>query len=259
MIRKKVAWVATNTSVRKMSLKNLLKPYKCIDSESCRIILPVMLSKENFQNAQAELFAVKSPRIRISELEKKENQKLHRTFVLGDKFHSLCKGEARHGGDLNKGKRKIKRPLVPGKLHHLVMRSEKAVGQYNFLRANNRVVVDKIVKKQSLHFGIRIAKFANVGNHLHIALRFKNRASFQGFLISLSGMLARAITHARKGRPFGKFWDALAFTRVLESKMEEFFLREYIQANIIEAQHGPAMRREFQLLQRKRWGRKFRD
>lgn len=216
-----------------------------------------MSNKDFFQKSQTEIFAMTTQNINVKPSADKLVNGSQSKFSVTDKFHSLCSGETRHGGDLNKGKRKVKRPLVPGKLHHLVMRSTKAVGQYNFLRANNRVIVDKIVKKQSQRFGIRIAKFSNVGNHLHLALRFKNRASFQGFLISLSGMLARAITRARKGRPFGKFWDELAFTRVLASKIEEFFLREYIQANIVEAQHGSQMRREFQLLQRKRWGRKM--
>ena len=148
-----------------------------------------------------------------------------------------------HGGDLAKGKRKTKRPLDTKKPLHLVMRSSKATGALSLLK--NKSIVDKIIQKQARKFGVRIAAFANVGNHCHLLLRFSNRKAFQAFLVSVTALIARAITQACKGKPFGKFWDALAFSRVLTSKRELTVCHKYIAANVIEAQFGTKARQEF--------------
>jgi hypothetical protein len=65
-----------------------------------------------------------------------------------------------------------------------------------------------------------------MGNHLHLKIRFKNTENVGKFLKSFSATLARAITGARRGKKFGKFWDGLVFTRVIKSKFEELGYRE---------------------------------
>lgn len=73
-------------------------------------------------------------------------------------------------------------------------------------------MIHHLVKKQSQRFQVRIESFAIVTNHLQIRLRVHKRENFQNFLRSLSAMLARQITGACRGKPFGKFWDGLALT-----------------------------------------------
>ncbi len=164
----------------------------------------------------------------------------------------LGKKKLTHGGEVSRGKRKTRRPLDTKRPLHLVMRAEKARGQLSLLTAQNKILVEKIIRKQSAKFGIRIAAFANVGNHLHLMLRFSRRKALQAFLVSLTALIARAVTRARKGHPFGKFWDALAFTRVLTSRREISILKKYIQANVIEAARGRDAREGF-LFQRNAW------
>ena len=53
------------------------------------------------------------------------------------------------------------------------------------------------------------------------------------------------MTGARKGRPFGKFWDALAFTRVLKSRRDFLHVDRYIEGNQIEADFGRMERELF--------------
>lgn len=150
---------------------------------------------------------------------------------------------AAHGGSLAHGRRKEKRPLSYKCPIHLVLRSEKARGSWSLLRHGRRV--DALLKMQARRHHVRILHYVNVGNHLHIKLRVFSRASFGAFLKSFSAMLARAVTGARKGMRKGSFWDALAYTRVLYSRIEEKILHRYFRANAIEARHGRAVREIF--------------
>ncbi|MGZ3724043.1 MAG: hypothetical protein ACXVA9_13965, partial [Bdellovibrionales bacterium] len=83
-----------------------------------------------------------------------------------------------------------------------------------------------------------IADLANVGSHIHLKIRITSRAGFQKFLKSVTALIARKVTGARKGKPFGKFWQGLAFTRVLKSYTEELNLKGYFSANRAEAALG---------------------
>lgn len=84
--------------------------------------------------------------------------------------------------------------------------------------------------------GVRVYKFANVGNHLHLLIRFGNRIAFQRFLRTLSGLVARKVTGARKGNPVGKFWDKLAFSRIVRFGKDFMGVCDYIELNEMEAQ-----------------------
>jgi len=89
------------------------------------------------------------------------------------------------------------------------------------------------------------ADYANVGNHLHLKIKISSRLNFQKFLKSLTTQIARRVTGARRGKPFGKFWQGLAFTRILYSSREELILRGYIAANREEATKGKRARQDF--------------
>ena len=164
-----------------------------------------------------------------------------------------------HGGETAKGRRKTRRPLDSRKSLHLVIRSSKATGELNLLRPRNRKIVDEVVKKQSARFGIRIERFANVGNHCHFMLRFRGREYFPNFLRTVTTLISRKVTGARKGGAFGRFWDALAFSRVVTSKYAEQVLRSFIQGNIVEAKYGAMIRSEYLLLEARKRRRRWRD
>jgi REP element-mobilizing transposase RayT len=150
-----------------------------------------------------------------------------------------------HGGASLKGRRKLERPLSAKKWIHLTMKSDKAKGQYSFLSAKNQILVEQILKAKAKKFGVKIADFANVGNHLHLKIKIQNRHTFQQFLKSVTTLIARKITNARRGHKFGRFWQGLAYTRILKSSLEELNLKGYFQANRVEAQKGQQKREEF--------------
>lgn len=154
-------------------------------------------------------------------------------------------GRTTHGGTNTKGRRKEFRPLSSQKTIHLVLKSDKAKGHYSFLTAKNKPMIEKILKEKAQKFGVKLAEHANVGNHLHIKLRIQSRTGFQKFLKSITCLIARKVTGAKKGQKFGPFWQGLAFTRVLTSAFEELQLRGYIEANHEQAKQGYQQRQKF--------------
>jgi hypothetical protein len=66
---------------------------------------------------------------------------------------------------------------------------------------------------------------------------------FANFLRSITCLLARAITGARKGHPLKKrFFDVLAWSRVLLTWTEEKILDRYFNDNALEAEMGKETR-----------------
>lgn len=149
-----------------------------------------------------------------------------------------------HGGTKFKKRRKVKRPLIPGAVTHVVLKSSKARGTLCFLR--NKRLVSALLKERARKFFVEILDVVNMGNHLHIKVRFRNVESFQNFLRTFTALLARRLTGARRGVKFGgKFWDGLAYTRVLRTKLEELGLNGYFDANRTQRDKGYSARVEY--------------
>ena len=120
------------------------------------------------------------------------------------------------------------------------MRSSKARGRYNF--RNHQLAVKRIVERAAARSNIKLHKFANVGNHLHLLISFRSREACQRFLREVAGLIARAVTGARKGRAFGKFWDALAHSRVVTGLRDLRNVMDYVFVNRIEGNFGKSAR-----------------
>ena len=141
-----------------------------------------------------------------------------------------------YGGKHIQGKRKTFRPIDPKRPMHLVIRATQARGKWSLLHPANERLVKSAIKKFSEENQVRIYQYANVGNHIHFLLQPKTRKGFQKFLRKLTGMIAMAITGAKKGRKLAqRFWDLLAFTRVVD--LGKGFRRgeKYIIKNLFEA------------------------
>jgi len=161
-------------------------------------------------------------------------------------------GRTTHGGEESKGRRKEYRPLAENKWHHLTLKSEIAKGPWSFLTPKNQAIIRDILKEKSKKWGVKVAEVANVGNHLHIKLKFKYRKGFQNFLRAITSLIARKITNAKKGNKLkasknkqNKFWQGLAFTRVLKTSLEVLQLKGYFQANRVQAKKGQMAREQY--------------
>lgn len=148
----------------------------------------------------------------------------------------LPKVDLLHGGEHRQGRRKIARPVDPKRLLHLVMRSSKARGQWSMLRPKHRRHVDEFVRKTADKYGVKIYRFANVGNHLHFLIRTPSKRAFQSFLRELAGGIAMLVTCARKSHGVDGFWDALAFTRIVEWGRDHKNVVLYFVKNLFEAE-----------------------
>ena len=133
-----------------------------------------------------------------------------------------------HGGVSLKKRRKVARPLIPGLITHVVLKSSKAKGNLSFYK--HKKLVTKLFNEKKKKFFIEILDWVKV--------RFKDRMRFAQFLKSLTALIARQITGAKKGNKFGKFWDGLVYTRVLLTKLEEYGLSGYFEANHRQREYG---------------------
>lgn len=150
-----------------------------------------------------------------------------------------------HGGDKSKGKRKLARPISTRHWMHLTLKAPAAKSKYSMLAQRNSKWIDQLIQAKAIKFGVEIKSFVNMGNHLHILLRASKRDRFQNFLRSITNLIARHVTGAKKGKPFGKFWSSLAFTRVLTSFLELTQLEYYFTGNVVERRSGYNARKRY--------------
>ena len=136
-----------------------------------------------------------------------------------------------HGGVRSKGRRKEKRPLSMKHALHLTLKSKRAVGPMDFF--THQAEIKAILEKYARKCGVVIKDFVNMGNHLQIKVKITSRELFRRFLRTVTALIARKVTGARKGKSFGRFWDGIPFTRILKTSFEELQLRGYYKANRI--------------------------
>lgn len=158
---------------------------------------------------------------------------------------SSLKVRKTHGGLPTKGKRKEARPFSSKKWIHLILKSHRAQGNWSLLSAKNKIFVENLISEKAKKFHIKVDHFVNVGNHLHLKIKAPHKKDFQQFLKSITNLIARFVTGAKRGQKKGKFWQGLAFTRILTSYFEEKNLEKYLNGNEIEALFGKAARESF--------------
>jgi REP element-mobilizing transposase RayT len=136
-----------------------------------------------------------------------------------------------HGGELSIGRRKTARPVALSQPMHLVLRSSRAHGAWSLRARQHRGRIDRELSRWARRFGIRVYRAANAGNHLHLLVRTRHRLSFQNFLRAFAGGVARLVTGARAGRRTGKFWDLLAYSRVVKWGRDFLGVHAYVLQN----------------------------
>ena len=140
----------------------------------------------------------------------------------------------KHGGDLYQGLRKESRPFDPRRPLHLTLRSERAKGDWSLLDHKHDRRIRHLVYRFAEKNRVKIYKYANSGNHLHLLVQAKQHQDFKNFLKTISGLIARTVTGARKGKPVGKFWDALAWTRIVNWGHDFKRVVDYVLMNEME-------------------------
>ncbi len=125
---------------------------------------------------------------------------------------------------------------------HLVLRAEKARGTLSLLAKPHAVSVKRILMAVSRRHPVRVMESANVGNHIHLLVQAQTWVGFANFLRRFSCEVALAVTGARKGKAFGRFWTGLAFSRIVEWGRALKTVRHYILFNELEGRGIPKSR-----------------
>ena len=150
-----------------------------------------------------------------------------------------------HGGDHTQGKRKTRRPIDPRQALHVVLRSSLARGELSLLHPKHCDPVHIFTHKLAKRWGVRIYRYANVGNHIHLLIKVPSRAVWQRFMRELAGGIAIIVTGARKGLALAKndngrgFWDGLAFTRIVHFGRDFVNVGRYLIKNLFESAGVP--------------------
>lgn len=146
-----------------------------------------------------------------------------------------------HGGEHTLGKRKLRRPFDPKQALHIVLRSSKARGAWSMLDPNHARNIHSHTYKLANRWGVRIYRYANVGNHIHLLIRARSRTIFQRFLRELAGAIPIIVTGAKKSAALERnaqkrgFWDYLAFSRIVHFGRDYERILEYFAKNLFDA------------------------
>ncbi|GEM_PF-1658391 len=130
------------------------------------------------------------------------------------------------GGELLKGKRRTQRPLSDTEPLHLVLKSNRAFGRKSLLYPANRKMLLKYTKRFVFRFRIKLYRFANVGNHIHILIRVPDRRAYISFISALTGTISKMIFKA------AGMWDLRPFTRIGSWGRGFRILKRYIERNV---------------------------
>lgn len=174
-------------------------------------------------------------------------------FIAGMNQYSFFKQtRGEHGGALALGKRRSRRPLNIKNSLHLTFRSDLAKGRRSLLK--HREKIDRISRKFSYRFGVRIYEKAICGNHIHLCIRAYRRRDLQNFFRVVAGQIAqeilrefplqhdeeKAFVSLPGGTPYHKknqrtFWSLLAWTRIVGWGRDFRTVCRYVVQNAKEA------------------------
>jgi REP element-mobilizing transposase RayT len=146
----------------------------------------------------------------------------------------FAKPELEYGGSSRKGRRKIQRPFDRKRPLHLVFRSGRAKGAWSFLHRRNKGAIQDLLSRTADRYGVKIYRFENVGNHLHLLAKFPSRRELKAFLRVFTQRVMFRVTGARKGSPQGRFFDAVAYSKVVSWGKEFQALKAYLWKNALE-------------------------
>lgn len=156
-------------------------------------------------------------------------------LMRAQQFQLFAKPDLEHGGLSRKGRRKVQRPFDRKRPLHLVFRASRATGEWSFLHRRNKGALQGLVTDLSRRYKLKIYKYENVGNHLHLLAKFPSRRELKAFLRVFAQRVMFQVTGARKGNPQGRFFEAIAYSRVVSWGREFQALKVYLWKNALES------------------------
>ena len=143
------------------------------------------------------------------------------------------------GGALLKGNPRTARPLNTKRPVHLVLKSKMATGSRSMLRPQFADRIRQTIERQARDCGVKIYRYSNNGNHLHLIVKLHSIALYRKFIRSVTGVLARIVLRAEKAcgklQAGEKFWQVRPFTRLALWGKDYARLARYLVLNNLEA------------------------
>ena len=124
---------------------------------------------------------------------------------------------------------------------HVVVKSSLAKGKYSF-RGKNLGQVDRIVVQTSRRYGVKLHRYGNAGNHLHLLISSRNRVALQRWFKVLPQRVMFAVTGLNKETSLQElvgrkhFFDYRPFSRIVEGLRGFRYAANYVEKNILETE-----------------------
>ena len=147
------------------------------------------------------------------------------------------------GSLLGKANARERRPISTKRPMHLVLRSSLAKGSYSFLRPERARKIKRVVEKTARRSNLKLYRYANSGNHLHLLILPPSRKAFHRFVRVISGLIARMTLGRERGKENHgknqaqriKFWDLRPYSKIMKWGREFRFVTRYLLQNTLEA------------------------
>lgn len=138
------------------------------------------------------------------------------------------------GGSLLKNSNaKIKRPLDSKLPIHLVLKARRS----GMRRPQAFACIDIIIKETAKKYGVKLYKYANVGNHLHLLIKIARLRRWSAFIRELTGRIAQAMQDlGGQEKAQEKFWLFRPYTCLVQGWKKAFkTAKQYVYLNQLEA------------------------
>jgi REP element-mobilizing transposase RayT len=144
------------------------------------------------------------------------------------------------------------RPISLKTSMHLILKTRLAKGEWSFLKGARRTHIKTLVQQVADQFHVQLLSGANVGNHIHLHLKFSKRAQYKAFIRVLTARIAFLVTKASKVNPLkddrGKklsFWTQRPITRFVHGFKDFLRIENYLEINRLEGHGWPRAVVEF--------------
>jgi REP element-mobilizing transposase RayT len=138
------------------------------------------------------------------------------------------------GGNF-KSNPKSARPISTKLDMHVILKSPHARGKLSLSRHERWMLAT--AQRLGMRFNIQIKDLVAMSNHVHIRLRARHRKSFGVFMAALSGLIARRVLGAERGRPssIAKFFEGRPFSRIIAAGTKSYQkISAYFNLNRLE-------------------------
>ncbi len=155
------------------------------------------------------------------------------------------KSQAFGGAGKAKGNPRTARPVAVKRPMHLVMKSawikpatSNAGGVTSLILIAGQI--EKIARDVGNKTLVQLRDIAVAHDHVHLVIQPKSIYAYRRFIRALSGILARTILNAQKGRAWRKasslkhFWQARPFTRIVEWGKDYVGIKNYLIKNRLD-------------------------